>query len=43
MSTVSETRKVGRATTAGNKITVSKVLIFTVLIIWLLICIFPVY
>ena len=43
MSTVSETMKVGRASTAGNKITVGKVLVYIVLIVWSLISLFPVY
>ena len=42
MSTVSEPR-IGRASTAGNKLTVSKVLVYAILIIWALTCIFPVY
>ncbi len=42
MSTFSEPR-IGRASTAGNKLTVSKVLVYAVLIIWALTCIFPVY
>ena len=42
MSTVSGTR-VGRASTAGNKITVGKVLVYIVLVLWALISIFPVY
>ena len=42
MSTVSEPR-IGRASTAGNKLTVSKVLVYVILIIWALTCIFPVY
>ncbi len=43
MSVVSETQKVGRTATAGNKISVSKVLIYVVLIVWALLCLFPVY
>ncbi|MBO4470594.1 MAG: carbohydrate ABC transporter permease [Clostridia bacterium] len=43
MSTISETKQVGRARTAGNKITPSKVLIYFILILWALICLFPVY
>ena len=43
MSTVSGTMKVGRASTAGNKITVGKVLVYIVLIVWSLISLFPVY
>jgi raffinose/stachyose/melibiose transport system permease protein len=43
MSTVSEAKNVGRASTAGNKITVRSVLIYAVLILWTLISIFPVY
>ena len=43
MSTVSETKRVGRASTAGNKITVRSALIFFVLVLWALICLFPVY
>ena len=43
MSTVSGTMKVGRASTAGNKITVGKVLVYFVLIVWSLISLFPVY
>ena len=43
MSEVSEVKNVGRAKTAGNKVTVRSVLIYTVLILWLLISIFPVY
>ena len=35
--------KVGRASTAGNKITVGKVLVYFVLIVWSLISLFPVY
>ena len=35
--------KVGRASTAGNKITVGKVLVYIVLIVWSLISLFPVY
>ncbi|MBR6965527.1 MAG: carbohydrate ABC transporter permease [Clostridia bacterium] len=42
MSTVSGTR-VGRASTAGNKITVGKVLVYIVLVLWALISLFPVY
>ena len=43
MSEISEVKKVGRAATAGNKITVRSVLIYAVLILWTLISIFPVY
>ena len=43
MSEVSEVKKVGRAATAGNKITVRTVLIYAVLIFWTLLSIFPVY
>ena len=43
MSEFSETKKIGRASTAGNRITPSKVVIYIILIIWLLLCIFPVY
>ena len=43
MSEYSESKKVGRASTAGNKITVSKVMIYVVLILWTVICLFPVY
>ena len=43
MSEISDTKKIGRASTAGNKITASKVIIYVILIIWLLLCIFPVY
>ena len=43
MSTISETKKVGRASTAGNKITVGKVLVYCVLILWTVISLFPVY
>ncbi len=43
MSEYSETKKIGRASTAGNKITVSKVLIYIILIVWTVICLFPVY
>ena len=43
MSQVSEAKSVGRARTAGNKVTVRSVLIYTVLILWTLISIFPVY
>lgn len=43
MSVVSETKKVGRAAEAGNKITVSKVLTYIVLIVWAGLCLFPVY
>ena len=43
MSEISEVKKVGRAATAGNKITVRTVLIYAVLILWTLISIFPVY
>ena len=43
MSEVSEVKNVGRAKTAGNKVTVRSVLIYTVLILWLIISIFPVY
>ena len=35
--------KVGRASTTGNKITVGKVLVYFVLILWSLISLFPVY
>ena len=42
MSTVAET-KVGRASTAGNKITAGKVVVYAILIIWALISLFPVY
>ena len=35
--------KAGRAHTAGNKLSVSKVLIYTALIIWALLSLFPVY
>ena len=43
MSTISERSRIGKASTAGNKITVSSVLVYAVLIIWALTCIFPVY
>ena len=43
MSEISEVKKVGRAGTAGNKITVRSVLIYAVLILWTLLSIFPVY
>ena len=43
MSQISEAKTVGRARTAGNKITVRSALIFTVLVIWALISLFPVY
>ena len=43
MSTISETSRVGRAHTAGNKITVGKVLVYFVLILWAVISLFPVY
>ena len=43
MSEISEVKKVGRAGTAGNKVTVRSVLIYTVLILWTLISIVPVY
>ena len=43
MSEFSEVKKVGRATTAGKKITARSVLIYAVLILWALISIFPVY
>ena len=42
MSTVSEPR-IGKASTAGNKVTGSTILVYIVLIIWALTCIFPVY
>ena len=35
--------KAGRAHTAGNKLSVSKVLIYTALVIWALLSLFPVY
>ena len=43
MSEFAGTKKVGRSSTAGNKITISKVVIYMILILWTLICIFPVY
>ena len=43
MSEFSGAKTVGRARTAGNKITVRSVLIFTVLVLWALISLFPVY
>ena len=43
MSTVSETKKVGKASAVGGKVTVSSVLINVVLVIWALLCLFPVY
>ena len=43
MSEFSGAKTVGRARTAGNKITVRSALIFTVLIIWAVISLFPVY
>ena len=42
MSTVSEPR-IGKASTAGSKITGSTILVYIILIIWALTCIFPVY
>ena len=43
MSEITGAKAVGRARTAGNKITVRSVLIFTVLVLWALISLFPVY
>ncbi len=43
MSEFTVKSKVGRASTAGNKITVGKVLVYFVLILWALISLFPVY
>jgi raffinose/stachyose/melibiose transport system permease protein len=43
MSEISGVKNVGRARTAGNKVTPRVVLIYTVLILWTLISIFPVY
>ena len=43
MSEITGAKTVGRARTAGNKITVRSVLIFTVLVLWALISLFPVY
>ena len=43
MSTLSETKRVGRDTTAGNKLSVSKIAVYTVLVIWALLSLFPVY
>ena len=43
MSEISEVKKVGRAGTAGNKVTPRVVGIYIVLILWTLISIFPVY
>ena len=43
MSEISEVKKIVRAATAGNKVTVRTVLIYFVLILWTLISIFPVY
>ena len=43
MSEFAGTKKVGRSSTAGNKITIPKVVIYMILILWTLICIFPVY
>ena len=43
MSEISEVKKVGRARTAGNKVTPRVVGIYIVLILWTLISIFPVY
>ena len=43
MSEISEVKKVGRARTAGNKVTPRTVVIYTILILWTLISIFPVY
>ncbi len=42
MSTVSEPR-IGKASTAGSKVTGSTILVYILLIIWALTCIFPVY
>ena len=42
MSTVSEPR-IGKASTAGSKVTGSTILVYIILIIWALTCIFPVY
>ncbi len=43
MSTVSERSRIGKASTAGNKVTASTVLVYIVLIVWALTCLFPVY
>ena len=43
MSEISGAKTVGRARTAGNRITVRSALIFTVLVIWAVISLFPVY
>ena len=43
MSEFSGAKTVGRARTAGNRITVRSALIFTVLVIWAVISLFPVY
>ena len=43
MSEISEVKKVGRARTAGNKVTPRTVVIYFILILWTLISIFPVY
>ena len=43
MSEISEVKKVGKASTAGNKITVGSIAVYIVLILWALLCLFPVY
>ena len=43
MSEMAVKNKVGRATTAGNKLTVGKVGVYFVLILWSVISLFPVY
>ena len=43
MSTLSETKRVGRDTTAGNKLSASKIAVYTILVIWALLSLFPVY
>ena len=43
MSTLSETKRVGRDTTAGNKLSASKIAVYTILVIWALLSLFPGY
>ena len=43
MSEISEVKKVGKASTAGSKVTPGTVAVYVVLIIWALLCLFPVY
>lgn len=43
MSTLSETKRVGRDTTAGNKLSASRIVVYTILVLWALLSLFPVY